>query len=448
MSGLEAALGGAAAADAAFAEHSEAIVGRARAIGAEPIVMSGFRHPATAPNGPNIGMGLFAGIMLVILGAEGIVTGTNDFKDGQTASGKVQNDTTLSASLDHVEMNVDTSHEGQGVTTNLRIKITVNPCPDATGHFEGTATVDVSATTTGGSTGQTGTLDVAVTGQVDDDAKRASTDVEYRMQWDDFSGGNESFVDVAGAIGDTKVVGATLNRSGGTPNATLQQSASSIGSLFGYAIGQKVAEGAEKGWLSGRCVSLQPTATPGPTGMEPGSTSTITAPPRSRIDGTPTGGSVTATLTAGAAAVAPTGTKVPADATFTYTAPDEVNKTGTVSLEARSKRGVAKATIDFDTAAAFAYSITGGLEDFQVVDQPVCDVRGPFELVSPEGDSDVQWRREPLRDLHRDGHLRSQLLRHVHDRSARRARQAGDDVRHEQRPDRRPGRQRHRDATP
>jgi hypothetical protein len=383
LSGLEDALGGPEAADAAFAAHSEAIVSRARAIVGEPIVMSGLRAPLAAPGGPNIGMGLFGGIMVVSLGAEAIVSATNDFKDGQTASGALQNDTTISGSLDHVEMNVDTSHEGEGVTTKLRIKITVDPCPDPTGHFEGTAKIDISATTTGGSTGQTGTLDVTVTGQVDDDANLASTEADYRMQWADFSGGKGSFVDVSGAIGDTKVVGATLNRSGGTPNATLQQSAAGIGSLFAYMIEQKVAEAAQKGWQSGRCVTLQPTAAPGPTGLKPSSTSTISAAPRSRIDGAAVGGTVTATLSAGGAAVEPAGTKVPADATFTYAASDEVNQTGTVSLEARSKRGVAKASIDFDTAASFAYSITGGLEDFQVVDQQVCDVRGPFELVAP-----------------------------------------------------------------
>lgn len=54
----------------------------------------------------------------------------------------------------------------------------------------------------------------------------------------------------------------------------------------------------------------------------------------------------------------------------------------TVSLEARSKRGVAKADITLDTAAQNAYIVVGGLEDFQV-NQTVCDIMGPFELVSP-----------------------------------------------------------------
>lgn len=79
----------------------------------------------------------------------------------------------------------------------------------------------------------------------------------------------------------------------------------------------------------------------------------------SRIDGGPVGGTVKATLTAGGAAVKPDGSKVKADATFTYTAPDAPDKSGTVSFEARSRRGVAKASIDFDTKRG-AYVASGG----------------------------------------------------------------------------------------
>jgi hypothetical protein len=50
---------------------------------------------------------------------------------------------------------------------------------------------------------------------------------------------------------------------------------------------------------------------------------------------------------------------VAADATFIYVAPNEAGKSGTVILEARSKRGVGKATLDFTTAIAPTVTITG-----------------------------------------------------------------------------------------
>jgi hypothetical protein len=274
---------------------------------------------------------------------------------------------------------MDASHESGGVTTKLRIKVEVDPCPDASGQFKGRARVGVSTTRTGGSVGQNGTLDVAVTGQVNDDAKLGTSDADYRMEWAEFGGGRGSYVDVSGAIGDTKIKGATIDRTGGVPNAALQTSAATTGLLYAAMIRMKIADAAQKGWESGRCVALKPTAAPGPKGLEPSATSKISAAPRSRIDGAAVGGSVIATLSAGGASVAPSATKVPADATFTYTAPGEKNKTGTVSLDARSRRGVAKASIDFDTSAPGAYHVTGGLQDFQV-NQDVCDITKPFSL--------------------------------------------------------------------
>ena len=52
---------------------------------------------------------------------------------------------------------------------------------------------------------------------------------------------------------------------------------------------------------------------------------------------------------AGKLAVEPNGSPVPADASFVYTAPtDDLPMYGTVSLEARSRRGVGKAEIMFE----------------------------------------------------------------------------------------------------
>jgi hypothetical protein len=56
----------------------------------------------------------------------------------------------------------------------------------------------------------------------------------------------------------------------------------------------------------------------------------------------------------------------PHDATFECNAPDEPDKTGTVSLEARSKRGGGRASIDFDTKRPAAYQVVGGLDDWQM----------------------------------------------------------------------------------
>ena len=111
-----------------------------------------------------------------------------------------------------------------------------------------------------------------------------------------------------------------------------------------------MANTAETAWKSGRCVVLDPTTNPAQrTGLQPSTPVAISAAPRSKIDGGPVGGAVTGTLS-GEGTLSPSGTKVPADASFTYTAPGTAGKAGKVSLEARSKRGVAKADLGFDTA--------------------------------------------------------------------------------------------------
>ncbi|MBO9520986.1 MAG: hypothetical protein J7518_05555 [Nocardioidaceae bacterium] len=373
VSGLESALGGPEAADAAFAAHGQALTGKARAISERPVVMRPAAYVADA-SGPTIGEGLFGGTLVVALGSDAVVSASNDGEHGSVQWSK---EAKVSGSREHVDLDIDATHESNGVTTRLVVKVGVSPCPDASGRFEATAKLDISATKTGGRTGQRGTLDVAITGQVDEDAALESADADYRMQWSDFANSRGSFVDVSGAIGDTKVRTATLDRSGGKPNASLQVDAVAAATTYAFLVKSAVADAAEKGWQSGRCVILRPTASPGPKGMKPGTSSTVSAAPRSRIDGGPVGGTVKATLTAGGDAVSPDGTKVKADATFTYMAPDAPDKTGTVSLEARSRRGVAKASIDFDTRQG-AYVASGGTQ--VKVSGTVADLAAPFDL--------------------------------------------------------------------
>ncbi|HEY7626773.1 MAG TPA: hypothetical protein VH761_06890 [Ilumatobacteraceae bacterium] len=378
--GLEEALGGAEAADAALREAWTPTIEQARAIKVESL--AGIRRSA-APATPNLGEGLFGGLLIVFLGAEGVVTASNDAKEGAKPESRTESDMTLEATISKATLDMDTTHTSSstGVVTKLKVKVVVLPCPDVNGQFQATSKIDISATK--GNVGQTGTMDVKIDGQVDDNATLASKNVDWRMQWADFASGKGQFVDVSGRYSGDSFDGVKVNRSGGNVTSGLVTSAVSLGALFGLMVAGKLAEAAQKGWESGRCVKLEPTASPGPKGLEPSSTSTITAAPRSKVDGGPVGGTVTATLSAGGASVDPSAAPVPADATMTYTAPDQPNQSGTVSLEARSKRGVAKADIVFETGGA-AYLIVGGLEDWQV-NQVVCDIMQPFQLSSDIG---------------------------------------------------------------
>jgi hypothetical protein len=379
LSGLEEALGGPEAADAAFEAHGQALLAAVEEAAGSPIVLAqggAGTSRSAASGGPSIGEGLFGGLMTVVLTSGAVVEATNS--QSPTGSETFGTNGTISGDTGYVEATQEFVYTDKGVTSRLVVTIDVSPCPDPTGKFEAHANVYVTATTTDGLAGQSGELDVRVEGQVDDDARVASSDVECDMSWDQTGSSGDSLGRTSGAIGDTVTTALNVTAETGPEGKALSETTSKLGLLLAFMIKEKLVEAAAKGWESGRCVSLAPTASPGPQGLDPDETSTLTAAPRSKIDGQAAGGTVTATLSSGGAAVSPTGTKVQADATFTYTAPGERNKTGTVDFEARSRRGVARASITLDTEDE-GWVASGGGPGVTVTGL-VADLTAPFTL--------------------------------------------------------------------
>ncbi|MGV8923941.1 MAG: hypothetical protein ACOH1L_11445, partial [Thermomonas sp.] len=158
--------------------------------------------------------------------------------------------------------------------------------------------------------------------------------------------------------------------------------------------------GKELPWESGRCVNLKVTSDPGKRkGIRPNTAFDIEAIPRAKSDGAPTRGTVTATLI-GDSSLQPASGKVPADAKYQYAGPDKKDQTASIQFEARSKRGVGKATLEFDTKKG-GYRIVGGQNDFKA-DAIVCSIEGPFDIpsgagivmhMSPSGDQGGSWKQ-------------------------------------------------------
>ena len=371
LSGLADAVGGPDAAAAAMAANNAALVGQIEAVDLTSI--SGFR---SAPS-PNIGEGMFAGYMGIALLGQKMLENSNGWPDGRTED---MNTPGTSAHIDagSVRVGMEREQTSGAITTSLKLGTEIQPCPDASGHVEITAHLEVSATA--GSVGQRGTLDVDISIDVGDDAEMASAAVTFRMQYADFAGGRGQFVDVSGDLGALTSGVATVNRTGATGvTPEIRRSAVGTGAAYALLLFAILYSDAHTAWQSGRCVRLDASAAPGPTGLAPGSQSTITASPRSRLDGGATGGTVTAMLTAGESSVDPSSTPLPADASFTYTASSERGRSGTVSLEARSRRGIGRATITLDTSAPAAYQVVGGLDAWQT-NTAVCDIMVPFTL--------------------------------------------------------------------
>jgi hypothetical protein len=320
--------------------------------------VSGFRR--AAPDAPSTAGSVAAvGLMLGLMGLSGIadpvVQGANTLTPDQYRE-ESNNGTTISGALEQSAVELEFHGKQDGVDVDFEANAVFHPCPKPDGTFDIESMIDTKTSKNGH--GQNATIEVTITGQVDDDANLASKHVESRTQWADFGGGTGQFLDFTFS-GSSGFESFRLNRSGGSVTQEFASLATFLSVVFVAMIVDKYVDAAVKAFQSGRCVSLVPTASPGPKGLKPGDTSTITAAPRSKIDGAPTGGDVTAVLTAGGQSVEPSGSKVPADATFRYLAPGETGQQATVAFESRSKRGVGKATIDFDTKAT-KYSASGG----------------------------------------------------------------------------------------
>ena len=345
---------------------------------------AGFRSvaPASQPTTGTVALVGFA------LGARGVgetagtvVSAADRLEPGKSVKGKISDGITYEGEVGKSVLTMDLDSVQDGVAVKFTVAMVVYPCPGPDGRFD--ITVSVKVQTSKGNAGSNGTIDMKINGQVDDDARLANADVTTRAQWADFANARGQYFDLSieRVRGETSTV---LNRFGGTLTPGFTGLAALVSAAVSSSIEADVLKAAEAAWSSGRCVALEVTPSDGPDGLEPSAVVSVLAEPRSKLDGAPTGGSVTATLANGGASVDPDGSPVPADATSNYTAPDEQDQSGTVRYESRSRRGVGKAELTFTTAEPAAYTIVGGLDDWQV-NQVVCDVMEPFTLTSSIG---------------------------------------------------------------
>ena len=390
LSGLDTELGGPAQAAAAYAVVSDAMRrGVESWTSQSDFGRFGARIPAA--DTPSEGGMIAANLFIVVLGADAAVQATNDLGDGKSLTDtKGQPDDassrgslTVSGSAKEARLEAGSEVTANGVTGKIKSVLTVAPCPDVNGQFTATTKMTSSISKAGASTGANLTVDVAVTGQVDDTAHLVSQEVEINTQSARFESGKGQFVDISTSWSQTGDAQAghrsTVNRTGGAVTESFVSEQFRMGLLMAVAAKEMALGAATKGMESGRCVNLQVTTSPGKrTGLTPSTAVSITAAPRSKIDGAATGGTVVANLN-GKSTVDPAGTGVPADAAFAYVAPGEEDESATVSLEARSKRGVGRAEVSLDTKGGQAYSIVGGADMFRG-SGTICDLAQPFTV--------------------------------------------------------------------
>lgn len=372
----------------AYAAATAAMIAQARAYAADPNFGKFGAGPVRTEDAGYGGM-LFASWLLTGLGVSAAVGGSNGAEQGAPAqtftkkdsSKSISSEMTMTGTVDTATFDMSMTSTDKDVTGTMHLKGTVNPCPDVGGRFTAKVTADISgaSSTEGGNLAST--VDVSLQGLVDDNADLIGYETTTNTQAK--SGSRGQIADVSATIqrtGDTlAVTGAKDNGAAGAkPGEAAQWT--TLGVLTEGMIVNTLMDGIKKAIESGRCVKLNAPTTPAKTTRLPvSSTVSISAQPRSKVDGKPAGGTVTGTLNGGAA-LDPAATKVPADATFTYTAPDKEDERATVLLEARSIRGVGKAEIPMDTKKIHGFVIAETVGMYHYVGKVCGSIVGPWKI--------------------------------------------------------------------
>jgi hypothetical protein len=379
--GIDDVLGGRAKADAAYAALTKAVGERYGTSDPQTFGRFGGYVPADESLAQAVGT-LFQGIIELSLAPQGLVQNSNALEPGASASAPFRDSGTQSATIDNVTFDDSASTTSGPLTAKAHTRIALAPCPGKDGKFHTSATASSSIVTNDGSHGFSMDYEFTLDGEVNDDAELANSEGHVTSTTKMIGGPPGATVTMnvtRGRTGMTAVTvrGAPTLSSIFAPDNLILQSAE-LTNVLEDLVNREMLKAAESGWKSGRCVSLEPTTQPSKrTGLTPGASIVITAQPKSKVDGWPVGGTIKATLS-GDASVDPAYTKVPSVARFTYTAPSEKDKDGTVSLEARSKRGIAKADVSFDTKSG-SYEASGGLDEFHGTGL-ICDLAQPFTI--------------------------------------------------------------------
>lgn len=386
--GLEQQLGGEQQALAALAAVGKAFERSATAAQADVprMIPASFDGNGLAAGVMGVGYGLVGG---VIVGA--LSGGMNEqqvadaVKRGPLEGGRDDGGARVEFSQGATDMAMEQTVNESGLTGTVKTRTHVDACPDADGKL--VVTIDSESQMSTG--GRSGSVKVKFRYErwLDDDAKRTDEvafDMTNEMSGAGGTGRALAYADHMGVSRDGKQVSEITHQQGldifhPEDIKTTEQLRDGTVRLM-----MIVAEAmlSQKPWESGRCVDLKVRSDPGKrTGARPNTAYTLYAEPRSRLDGRPTGGTVLATLE-GENTLNPT-TKVKADARFDYANPTKKDQTAVVSFEARSRRGIGRATLEFDTRKG-GYRIVGGENDFQA-DQIVCSLTEPFDIKSTAG---------------------------------------------------------------
>jgi hypothetical protein len=282
----------------------------------------------------------------------------------ETSGANATTHQSMRASLHGSKMDIEVEHSisvsgppayQESTTGTLSVEL----CPDAQGNVPLTLKIKKGYSTAGG--GHQWDVTIQATGHVNDEGRLASIDIQSQSGIGAQSGDTGRYVEVkmgysvagldqAAGKAVTSNFSSELVRS--STQAAQDIAQQSYEELFSYisTFTYSTLNMAEEKWTQGYCVEIRVVGIEdGQKMVPPKSTTPFTATVWHKFEAVELTVPVTARLADGKVAVQPSGSKVPAPASFTYQAPDEVGQKATVQLETRSKRGINERALKFAT---------------------------------------------------------------------------------------------------
>ncbi len=314
----------------------------------------------------------------------------DETKDNVHVHLKVQPKVTGSQMEAKVEITLSAEKNGRTYEEKSAGTLRTDLCPNALGEVPLEMTLSSSTALDGG--GGEWTFTSQATAHVDDEANLSSVDLQTQAEMavqpthaGKAQGENPKYIALNIGLGFdryheknspiTAKISATRWSSKVDPQfvteaVRLLNTMSSFAVMFAYAT-------AEKQWQDGYCVAVIVPDSGSARMVSPNSDTSFTANVRHKFEGKELTVPVMATLSSGQVSVTPSGSKVPAPATFRYKAPGKGGETATVKLESRSKRGVGKLEITFTTSA---WEVDQPFGDGGHLSGPICALDKTFQL--------------------------------------------------------------------
>lgn len=270
-----------------------------------------------------------------------------------------------------------TDKDGSKVTTQMSGRIDGTDCPNAEGQVPITAKLRIGGES--GGTGYTQDVEAFIRTSVDDEANTTTTTIDFVQGTREVLKGDDIYVETGftGTFRDGKYEESNwrLIRHSQSAGADVpkSQAIAAGGQELARSVALTILAMAERKWQNGGCVAIEAKS---PGNVEPSSVTEIPVSVKHKFDGSSVPSKVRVEL-AGETSVSP----MQIDQTpgkLSYTAPAEKNKSATIKLEARSKRGRAKLDLNATTGGN-AYSISGSIDEASM-SGTTCDSSQPFSI--------------------------------------------------------------------